>query len=127
VTGAEAADRALDGVRVLVVEDEGPVAMLIEDMLEDLGCAVVGSAANVTEALALVAAGGFDIALLDVNLAGEKVDPVARALTACGLRFAFVTGYGGRGLPQGCETALVLPKPFRQQGLKDLLGRALQP
>ena len=61
----------LTGLRVFVVEDEGLVAMMVEGMLEDLGCAVVLNAASVSEALALIGRGGFDIALLDVKLAGE--------------------------------------------------------
>lgn len=70
----------LPPLQVLVVEDESFVFWMIEAMLEDLGCEVSASAASVAEALHAVEAGGFDLALLDVNLAGEKVFPVAEAL-----------------------------------------------
>src|SRR5277367_6352119 len=88
-------------LRMLVVEDEGLVAMLIEDMLDDLGCEVACSAASVAQALKWLDDGGeADAALLDVNLGGEAVWPVAEALMARGVPFAFTTGYGQLGEPR---------------------------
>lgn len=76
----------LDGVRVLVVEDEAMVAMLVEDLLEDLGCTVIGPASNVAEALAIISReDGIDVALLDVDLAGKPSLPVADVLADRGI------------------------------------------
>jgi len=121
------AERELAGLRVLVVEDEGPVAMLIEDMLEDLGCVLAGSAARVGEALELVAAGGFDFALLDMNLAGERIDPVAEALSSRGVPFAFASGYGRLGAPERMRRRPMLQKPFRSSDLAATIRAALGP
>jgi CheY-like chemotaxis protein len=117
--------RELDGVRVLVVEDEGPVAMLVEGMLEDLGCVLVGSAAHLREALELVERGGFDVALLDMNLAGQRVDPVAEALARRGVPFAFASGYGELGVPHGMKHRPMLQKPFRSADLAATIRTAL--
>ena len=68
------------GLRILIVEDEPIVAMMLEDMLAELGCELVGSAANVEDGLRLAEAGGFDLALLDVNLNGRRSDPIAQLL-----------------------------------------------
>jgi CheY-like chemotaxis protein len=125
VTGADASDEGLKGLQVLIVEDEGPVALLIEDMLEDLGCTVVGSAASVAEALRLVEAGGYDVALLDVNIAGQSVLPVAEALVRRGAPFAIASGYGPAGVPDSLRRVPVIQKPFRRQELEDALCAAL--
>lgn len=115
----------MHGLKVLVVEDESPVAMLVEDMLEDLGCIVVDSAASVDEALKKVAAGGFDFALLDVNLAGQRVYPVAELLLAHGMPFAFASGYGAHGLPDHLTRQPVISKPFRMHDLAEAIVAAL--
>ena len=88
----------LNGLRVLVVEDEMMVSMLIEDMLSDLGCAVVGPASRLDEAIALVNSSTIDCAVLDVNLGGQPIFPVADLLREKGAPFAFATGYGDAGL-----------------------------
>lgn len=115
----------LAGLRVLVVEDEGPVAMLVEDMLDDLGCVVAGSAARVSEALEMVQRGGFDFALLDMNLAGESVDPVVEALSSRGVPFAFASGYGKLGAPDHLRARPILQKPFRIRDLETTIRTAL--
>ena len=108
-------------LRILVVEDEGLVAMLIEDMLEDLGCEVACSASNVAQALRWIEDGGeADAALLDVNLGGEAVWPVADALAARGVRFAFTTGYGQLNEPR-FQGAPLLGKPIKGERLKEVL------
>jgi len=100
-------------LRVLVVEDEGLVAMMLEDLLDDLGCELAGSVASVGAALAWIEAGGeADAALLDVNLGGEPVFPVAEALRARGVPFAFTTGYGENHDPRFGD-AILLGKPIR--------------
>jgi CheY-like chemotaxis protein len=115
---------SLHGLRVLVVEDEGAVAMLVEAMLEDLGCVVALSAASVREALEHVRAGGFDFALLDVNLAGEKVYPVADELRRLGIPLAFASGYGAAGLRPDLMDLPVVQKPFRIADLKATISEA---
>lgn len=116
---------ALEGLKVLVVEDEGPVAMLIEDMLDDLGCVLAGSVASIREALDCVEQGGFAFALLDVNLAGQKVDPVADELLRRGVPFAFASGYGVSGLREDLRRAPVLQKPFQSHDLAAVIRRAI--
>jgi CheY-like chemotaxis protein len=99
--------------RVLVVEDESLVAMLLEDILADCGCEVVGPAATIADALALVRLGGVDLALLDVNLgAGVTSFPVADALKALAVPFIFVTSYGPGGVRADLRCAPVVPKPI---------------
>ncbi|MEO8927692.1 MAG: response regulator [Caulobacteraceae bacterium] len=117
---------ALKGRRVLVVEDEMMIAMLVEDMLADLGCAVVGPVHTVDAALALTTRSeAIDAALLDVNLAGQPVFPVADALRAMGAPVIFTTGYGAGGLREADAGAPVLQKPFRAADLARALVVAL--
>jgi CheY-like chemotaxis protein len=107
---------ALEGTRVLVLEDEPIVAMMLEDMLIELGCDVVGPASTVQEGLELAAQGGFDIAVLDININGLRSDPVARALDAQGKAYTFATGYGSAGLPD-CLCRTVIHKPYTLEQL----------
>jgi CheY-like chemotaxis protein len=118
---------ALKGRRVLVVEDEMMIAMLVEDMLADLGCSVVGPAHGLAAAMDLAnGAGELDVALLDVNLAGQAVFPVADALRARGVPIIFCTGYGDAGLREADRGAPVLQKPYRARDLADTLNAALE-
>jgi CheY-like chemotaxis protein len=94
-------DRLLSGRRVLVVEDEMLVVMMIEDMLADLGCQSVTSAATVDKALALIDAQVFDAAMLDMNLNGNDSQLVAEALSARGVLFVYSTGNTGHSLREG--------------------------
>ena len=107
----------LNGLKVLVVEDEMLVSMLVEDMLTDLGCTVVGPAAELDEAMNLATTADIDMALLDVNLGGKPIFPVADALKARGVPFAFASGYGEAGLSEDHRGAAVLQKPFREADL----------
>ena len=116
----------LTGRRVLVVEDESLVAMLLETILEDLGCTPVGPAATVEEGLQV--AGGdepLDAALLDVNVAGKQVFPIAEALKARGVPFVFSTGYGEGGLPDEWRGQATLQKPFTEAAVRDALMSAM--
>ncbi|HYF23093.1 MAG TPA: response regulator [Caulobacteraceae bacterium] len=108
-------------LRVLVVEDEAMVSMLLEDFLEDIGCTVVGPAFNLEEASTLAAAGDFDVAILDVNLGGERTFSVADRLDRDGKPFAFATGYGAAGLRDEDEGRPVLQKPFTLDDLKKVV------
>lgn len=112
-----------DVLRVLVVEDETPVALLIEDMLEQLGHVIAGTAASVQEALQFVDRGGFDFAFLDINLAGQKAEPVAEALQHRGVPFAFVSGYGSIGVRADLQPVAVIQKPFRAHDLQTALEK----
>ena len=99
-------------MRVLLVEDEPLIAMIMEDLLADLGCEVVGPFGAVAPAMDWLGAGGaIDGALLDVNLGGERVFPVALALRQKGVPFAFATGYGEIE-DERFSTETVLSKPL---------------
>jgi DNA-binding NtrC family response regulator len=116
---------SLEGARILVIEDEGPIALMLEDMLGDMGCVVAGSAATVKEALRCVEAGGFDFALLDINLRDETAEPVADALVKTGIPFALASGYGLAGVPEHLRHIPVLRKPFAIAELEKLLRDTL--
>lgn len=110
----QAIDPCLDvsGCRVLVVEDETLIAILIEETLHDMECEVVGPAAKLETALQLALDGGFDIAILDVTLRGGKVYPLAEQLLARGIPFVLASGYGDWALPQALQDQRRLMKPF---------------
>lgn len=120
-------DNLLSGRRVLVIEDEMLVLIMIEDMLADLGCKSVASAATVEKALALISAQVFDVALLDMNLNGNDSHPVAEALVARGVPFVYSTGNTGRGLREGHFNQPVLKKPFKYEELAAILSRLKLP
>lgn len=108
--------------RILVVEDESLIAMLIEDLLLDLGYEVVGPVARVERALDLIEREAIDGALLDVNLGVERSYPIADALSARNCPFVFTTGYGEAGLaPAHCGRP-VLRKPLTRDGLEEALA-----
>ena len=116
----------LEGRRVLLVEDEAMIAMLLEDMLADLGCLVVGPAYAINEAMEFAAsAEAIDVAILDVNLAGKPVFEVADALRARKVPLIFSTGYGEHGLRSEDKGSPVLGKPFRAEELASALKKAL--
>jgi CheY-like chemotaxis protein len=116
---------ALAGRRVLVVEDEPFIAMTLEDMLTDFGCIVAGSVSQVSDALAVIALGQIDAAVLDVNLGAQKIDPVADELARLGFPFVFTTGYGRTGVPASHNKRGVVQKPFRAEELARALAQEL--
>jgi len=99
--------------RVLLVEDEMMIAMMLEDMLIDLGHSVVGIAPSLKTALHLAGSETFDVAILDINLAGERSFPVAHLLRERGLPFLFSTGYGSAGLEDPFGAVMTLKKPYQ--------------
>jgi CheY-like chemotaxis protein len=117
----------LTGLRLLVVEDEALVAMELEDMLDELGCVVVDVAGTVSRGVALAGDSGvpLDGAILDVNLGGEKVYPVAERLAQRGVPFVFCTGYGLDGIARHFAHVPTLAKPYSQRQLHDLLVSGL--
>ena len=116
----------LAGRRVLVVEDESMVTMLLQDFLEDLGCEVAGIASRLKEALEKIDALTFDVAILDVNLNGQQTLPVAQALLERGRAIVFATGYAATSVPPELRAVPILQKPFQQQDLERALRAALQ-
>ena len=105
--------------RVLVVEDETMVSMLLEDMVCDLGAELIGTAAKFDNAMTLALQGDFDLAVLDVNLDGLVVYPIADILRHRGIPFIFVTGYDSSVVPQRYQDVCVLSKPFSHQIFSD--------
>ena len=118
-------DPVLKGLRVAVVEDETLVAILLEDMLMELGCEVLWTAHRVAKALDLVARSAPDAGVLDVNIAGDEVYPVAQVMAERNIPFVFTTGYGTRGLIDAWRDRPIVQKPFQVQHLSQGLRAAL--
>jgi CheY-like chemotaxis protein len=108
--------------RVLVIEDELMIAMLIEDMLDELGYDVVVTAMRLDQAEEAARGADFDLAMLDVNIAGQWSFPVAAILHDRGIPFLFATGYGQAGVTAHYPDATVLKKPFTTQQLGQALA-----
>lgn len=115
----------LDGTSILVVEDEMLVMMNLEVALEDMGCSSVCPVASVMKALAMLNEQNFDLAILDVNLAGEKSYPIADVLIARGIPFAFSTGYSDHGDRTDMNRQLILRKPYLARDVATVVGQLL--
>jgi DNA-binding response OmpR family regulator len=117
-------------MRILLVEDEALVAMLVEDELLEAGASVLGPVASVEEALRLfdsvMASGGLDAAVLDMNLGGRSVRPVADALAQRAVPFIFMTGYGDTGGHGPHAAVPTLYKPFTPSDLVETLSRLVR-
>lgn len=111
--------------RVLLVEDEAMVAMLLEDLLTDMGCKVVAVVGRLDEAIDAAQTLAFDLAILDVNLDGRETYPVADEIAARSLPCIFVTGYGRAGVRESHRRVPVLTKPFREADLRKIVESAL--
>lgn len=111
--------------RILVIEDEMLVALLIVDMVTELGFEVVGPAMRLEPGLAMARQEQFDLAILDVNLASEKSFAIADALKLRGIPFIFATGYGAQGVNEAHRGIRTLQKPFDSQELARAIGAVL--
>lgn len=116
----------ISGLRVLVVEDEAMAVMLLEDLLEQFGCDLVGIAPRVGLAQKAVKTRDFDCAILDVNVHGQPVYPVARALDDRGIPYVLLTGYSREDIEEPFRDRLVLYKPFDPEQLRAALSRAMK-
>ena len=116
---------ALAGRRVLLVEDEAVIAFAVEDMLGELGCAVVGPAFRLDEAIELARAEAIEVAILDVNLNDQRSYAVADELARRGVPFLFATGYAEAGVQWDGKEVPLLAKPYRQDQIAAALGKLL--
>jgi CheY-like chemotaxis protein len=121
----KSAEASVTGKRVLVVEDELMIRMLLQDMLTDLGHTLAGEAGRIDEAVTLAKQGDFDVAILDVNLNGQPISPVVEILLERGLPFVFATGYGQRGVPEPYRQTPTLQKPFQADALAQAIAAAV--
>lgn len=120
-----ASGKALDGLSILVVEDESLISRLIEDTLKDLGCPEIWNAANVDAALTLLAKRRPDIAVVDVNLTGRLAYPVAVRLDDMRVPVVFLTAYARSQLPAFWRSRPLVNKPFKPETLAAALAAAL--
>ena len=111
----------MTGASIILVEDEALIRMMLADMIEELGHRVVAEAGNIQVGQALAQAAIFDLAVLDINIAGYSIRPVAEIIDGWGLPFFFVTGYGPAGRPEAFRTRPALQKPI----LISKLGEAI--
>lgn len=108
----------LTGRRILVVEDDILIAMLIEEILEDLGCVIVGPVATLNEALRLAGDAALDAAVLDVTIRGGLIYPAAEQLLTRGIPFILASGYGDWALPEAFRNMPRLTKPFTPRDIE---------
>ncbi len=111
--------------RVLILEDEMLVAMLLEDILMDLGHSVAATAGSIRQALDAIEKMPVDLAILDVNLPDGRSDAVADALLVRKIPFVFATGYGAQGVAEDYRQAPVIQKPYDEHGLRHAIETAI--
>jgi CheY-like chemotaxis protein len=115
------------GLRVLVVEDEAMIRILVTDMLGELGHTIAAEAGHIDQALELAQSAEFDLAILDVNLKGKLITPVAEMIKARGRPIIFATGYGADGLPEQFRGLSALQKPFLLEALAAMIDEVMDP
>ncbi|WJR81599.1 response regulator [Bradyrhizobium sp. NP1] len=111
---------------VFLVEDEVMIRMMVADMLEELGFRVAAEAGEIGEAIRLAETADFDLAILDVNVNGKVISPVADLIKARKRPFIFATGYGSSGLPEEYRDRPALQKPFQLETLGKVIEAALK-
>jgi CheY-like chemotaxis protein len=109
-------------LRVFLVEDEAMIRMMVVDMLEELGHTIAAEAGQLNKAIELAQSTDFDMAVLDVNLDGKMITPVAELIKARGLPIIFATGYGAAGVPEEFQDRPALQKPFELEALAAALN-----
>src|SRR5947207_14578282 len=114
------------GCSVFRVEDEGMIRMMVADMLEELGYSVAAEAGEISEAVKLAQSTEFDLAILDVNVNGKVITPVAELIKARNRPFIFATGYGSSGLPEEYRDRPALQKPFQLETLAQMIDSTLK-
>ena len=114
------------GGSVFLVEDEVMIRMMVADMLDELGYTIAAEAGEIGEALKLAQSTEFDIAILDVNVNGKVISPVAELIKARNRPFIFATGYGSQGLPEEYRDRPALQKPFQLESLAKMIESALK-
>ncbi len=114
------------GGSVFLVEDEAMIRMMVADMLEELGYSIVAETGEIEQALKLARTANFDIAILDVNVNGKLISPVAEVIEARNRPFIFATGYGTQGLPPEYRDRPALQKPFQMENLAIMIERTLK-
>ena len=110
--------------RILVVEDEAMISMLLEDMVLDCGAEIVGPVARFDDALELARKAEFEVAVLDLNLNGTLSNPIAEVIRERGIPVIFATGYGADGLLDRFRDCPTLQKPFSQQDFAEAVAAA---
>jgi CheY-like chemotaxis protein len=120
-------DTELSGRRMLIVEDEPMVAWVLDDMLNDFGCTVVGTADRIEEALAMIAEEDIDAVVLDVNLRSVMSYPVADQLLARSIPFVFTTGYARTRLLEAYRALPYLLKPYHRSAMRGALVELFAP
>ena len=110
--------------RILVVEDEAMISMLLEDMVLDCGAEIVGPVAKFDDALELAHRAEFEVAVLDLNLNGTLSNPIAEVIRERGIPVIFATGYGADGLLDRFRDCPTLQKPFSQQDFAEAVAAA---
>jgi CheY-like chemotaxis protein len=108
-----------------LVEDEALLRMMTVEMLEELGHRVVAEAGTITAAEPLARNAEFDLALLDINVGGTNIAPIAEIIADRGLPFVFVSGYGSEGRPQSFKDRPALRKPFLIESLADMIKKVV--
>ncbi len=110
----------------MLVEDEALIGMMIAGMIEELGHTVVAQAANIEDALKLARTADFGIAVLDINVGGDRIEPVAEIINDRRLPFVFASGYGAAGMPEKFRDRPILQKPFVMERLGEAIQKALE-
>src|ERR1700746_1504996 len=114
------------GGSVFLVEDEVMIRMMVADMLQELGYSIAAEAGEISEAIRLAQSADFDLAILDVNVNGKVISPVADLIKARNRPFIFATGYGSSGLPEEYRDRPSLQKPFQIETLARVIENTLK-
>jgi DNA-binding response OmpR family regulator len=126
VTLGQGVKVSIKDLRVFIVEDEPMIRMLVGEMLQELGCSIAAEAGDIGQAVELARSAEFDLAILDINLNGKVITPVAALVRARGCPIIFATGYGSEGVPAELRDCPALEKPFQLEGLANKIEEVLR-